>query len=106
MVSDLPMRDLLHTMQVGMLHNLQKWIVYGMKTHERLEMYNAIWLSMPAYHDLTPKNKSYEVVSQWNGKEMKEMSRYLCGVVTQSLPGGGPAQRLLFNRAIECKKAL
>jgi len=71
-----------------------------------LMKYNAIWLSVPAYHDLTPKNKSYEEVSQWNGKEMKEMSRYLLGVVTQSLRGGNPAQRPIFNRAIECTRAL
>ena len=68
--------------------------------------YNAIWLSVPAYHDLTPKNKSYEEVSQWNGKEMKEMSRYLLGVVTQSLRGGNPAHCPIFNRAIECTPAL
>jgi len=77
-----------------------------MKTHEGLDKYNAIWLSVPAYHDLTPKNKSYEEVSQWNGKEMKEMSRYLLGVLTQSLRGGNPAQRPIFNRAIECTRAL
>ena len=77
-----------------------------MKTHERVDKYNAIWLSVPAYHDLTPKNKSYEEVSQWNGKEMKEMSRYLLGVVTQSLRGGSTAQRPIFNRAIECTRAL
>jgi hypothetical protein len=65
-----------------MLDHLQKWIFHFMKTHERLDMYSAIWLSVPAYYDLTPKNKSYEEVSQWNGKEMKEMSRYLLGVVT------------------------
>jgi len=85
MVSDLPKPDLLHTMQIGMLDHVQKWIFHFMKMHERLDKYNAIWLSVPAYHDLTPKNKSYEEVSQWNGKEMKEMSRYLLGVVTQSL---------------------
>jgi hypothetical protein len=61
---------------------------------------------VPAYHDLTPKNKSYEEVSQWNGKEMKEMSQYLLGVVTQSLRGGSPAQSPIFNRAIECPWAL
>jgi len=61
---------------------------------------------MPAYHDLTPKNMSYEEVSQWNGKEMKEMSQYLLGVVTQSLQGGSPAQRPIFNHAIECTWAL
>jgi hypothetical protein len=68
-----------------MLNHLQKWIVHFMKTHKRLDKYNAIWLSVPAYHDLTPKTKSYQEVSQSNGKEMKEMSWYLLGVVTQSV---------------------
>jgi len=84
-VSNHPTPDLLHTMQIGMLDHLQKWIVHFMKTHERLDMYNATWLSMPAFHDITPGNMSYEEVSQWNGKEMREMSRYMLGVVTQSL---------------------
>jgi len=34
------------------------------------------------------------------------MSRYLLGVVTQYLRGGNPAQHPLFNRAIECTRAL
>jgi len=62
-VGDLPNPDLLHTTQFGMLHHLQKWIFHFMKTHERLDKYNAIWLSVPAYHDLTPNNKSYVQVS-------------------------------------------
>jgi hypothetical protein len=60
-----------------MLDHLQKWIFLFMKTYERLDKYNAIWSFMPGYHDLTPKNMSYEEVSRWNGKEMKEMGRYL-----------------------------
>jgi hypothetical protein len=77
-----------------------------MKTHERLDKYNAIWFSLPAYNDLTRKNMSYEEVSKWNGKKMKEMSRHLLGVVSQSLRGGSPAQRPIFNHAIECTRAL
>ena len=34
------------------------------------------------------------------------MSRYLLGVVTQSLQGGSPAQRPIFNHTIECTWAL
>jgi hypothetical protein len=75
-VSNLLEPDLLYTMQIGMLHNLLKWISPFMKMHEQLDKYNVIWLSVPAYHDLTTKNKSYEEVSQWNAKEMKEISRY------------------------------
>jgi hypothetical protein len=91
MRSDLPKADLAHTMLIGMLHPLPKWIIHFIKTHERLDNHNAIWLSVPAYHDFTPKHKLFEDVPQWNGQEMKEMSRYLLRVVTQSLPGGRPA---------------
>jgi len=34
------------------------------------------------------------------------MSLYLLGVVTHSLRGGSPAQSPIFNRAIECTRAL
>jgi len=104
-MSNLLKPDLLHTMQIGMLDHLQKWIFHFLKMHGRLDKYNAICSSVPAYHDLTPKNKSYEEVSQWNGKEMKENSQYLLGVVTQSLRGRSPSQHPIFNCAIECKQA-
>jgi len=94
--------DLLHSMQIGMLDHIQKWIFHIMKTHERLDKSNAMWSSVPAYHDLTPKTTSYEEVSQWNGKEMKEMSQYLLGVETQSLREGSPTQHPIFNCPIEC----
>jgi len=68
--SDLAKPDLLHTTQIGMLDHLQMWIFQFMRMHKWLDKYNAMWLSMPTYHDLTPKHKSYEEVSQWNGKEM------------------------------------
>jgi len=57
-VSDLPKPNLLNTMQIGMLDYLQKWIFHFMKTHEWLDKFDGIWLSVPAYHDLTPKNTS------------------------------------------------
>jgi hypothetical protein len=43
-------------MQIGMLDHLQRWMFPFMKTHERLDIYNAICLSVPAHHDPTPKN--------------------------------------------------
>jgi hypothetical protein len=89
-------------MQIGMFDHRQRWIFHFLMTHEWLDKYNPHWLSVSGYHDLTPKNKSYEEVSQWNGKEMKENRQYLLGVVTKSLRGGSPAQRLIFNRTIEC----
>jgi len=36
-VSELPKPDLLHSMQIGMLDHLPKWMFYIMKTHEQLD---------------------------------------------------------------------
>jgi hypothetical protein len=79
-------------MQICMLDHFQKWIFHFMKAHKPVNKYNAIWLSVPAYHELIPEYTSYEDMYQWNGEEMKEMSEHLLGVVTQSLRGGFPAQ--------------
>jgi len=58
------------------------------------------------YHDLKLWNLSYEEVSQWNGKEIKEISRFLLGVETQSAWGGSPTQHPIFNRSMGCTQAL
>jgi hypothetical protein len=51
-------------MQISMLDHLQTWIFHFMTTHEQLNKYDAIWLSLPAYYNLTPKKMSSEEVSQ------------------------------------------
>jgi len=101
-----PQPYLFRTMQIGILPYLQMWIFHFMKTHKGLDKYNKIWFSVPAYHDLTPKNKSYEEVSQWNGQAMKDMSWYLLEVVSQSIQGGSPTQHPIVNRAVKCRWAL
>jgi hypothetical protein len=93
-------------MQIGMLDPLEKGIFHFTMMYEWLNKYHGIKLSLPAYQNLTLKNKSYEEVSQWNGKEVKEMSQYLFGDVTYSLRGGSPAQHLIINHTIECTQAL
>jgi len=105
-MSNLPKPDILHTMHIGMHDHVQKWIFHFMKMHKQLDKYNAIWLFLPSYHDLTPKNKSYEEVSQWNGKELKELSRDLLGVQAGSLHDGITAHCPKFNCAIECTQPL
>ena len=65
-----------------------------MKTHNRLERYNSLWFSTPAYNDLTSKYKPYEEVSRLGGKEVKEISRYLLAVVVQTLRSGSVAPTL------------
>jgi hypothetical protein len=72
--SDLPKPDLLHTMHIGMLKHLLTWLHEFLKQHKRLEMFNNIWLSEPAYLDMTKPRCSYAEVLRWNGGEIKMMT--------------------------------
>jgi len=105
-VSDLLKLDLLLSLQISMLDNLQIWILHFLNMYKWLYMFNAILLSLPAYHDLTPEYISYEDIVQWTGKAINEMNQYLLGVLTQSQGGSSPAQHPIFNCAIECTRAL
>jgi len=105
-VSDLPKPDLLHTMQIGILDYLLKWFFHYMNMHKRLDKYNAICLSVPAYHDLTPENMSYVDVSQLNRKEMKSTSQYQLGIVPQCRHDESHIERLILNCAFEFTWAL
>jgi hypothetical protein len=91
-VNDLPKPYLFDTMQIGMLDHLQKSMLHFIRTHERLNKYNSLWLPDSAYFSLTPKNQFREDVSRSNRRVMKEMSRNLLGGVTKSLRGGNPIQ--------------
>jgi hypothetical protein len=93
-------------MLIGVRDHLQKWIFHSGMTHRQLNKDDAIWLSLPAYHNLTPKTQSNEDDSIVNGKESKEVSRYLLRVVTQSLGGGCPNEHSIVNHSIECLRAL
>jgi len=64
-----------------MLDHLEKCIFNIIKMHQWLDKYSEICLYMRDDYNLTSQNKSYEDVCQWNGEELKKMSRYLLGVV-------------------------
>lgn len=104
--SDLPKPDLLHTMQIGMLKHLLGWLQEFLKQHKRLDQFNDIWLSVPAYLDMSKPRCAYEEVSRWNGGEIKTMTRFLVGVTRNALRNPNPAQKAHFESALECTRSL
>jgi len=106
MTSDLPKPDLLHTMQLGMLKHLLGWLSMFLKQNNRFEVFNNIWLSVPAHLDMPQPQRTYEEVSSWQGKEIKTISRFLVAVLSCALRAPSASQRSIFNQAIECSRAL
>jgi hypothetical protein len=93
-------------MQIGMLKHLLLWLHELLKQHKRLNKFNDIWLSVPAYLDMSKPRCAYEEVSRWNGGEIKTMTRFLTGVVRNALRDPSPSQRDVFERAVECTRSL
>jgi hypothetical protein len=84
-------------MQLDMLQHLLNWLQQFVKKFKLLERYNEIWLSVPAYLDMTQPKKSHEEITQWTGTELPQISRYLLGVVTNTLRSPSPLEKPIFD---------
>jgi len=71
--AELPKPDLLHTIYLGMLKHLMEWIQDFLKKHDRLDNFDQAWSSMGPYPGFTVPKKAYRQVSQWQGKEMRNL---------------------------------
>ena len=74
--------------------------------HKRLELFNDIWLSVPAYIHISKLRCAYEEVSRWNGGEIKTMTRFLVWVTRNTMRNPNSAQKALFESAVECTCSL
>ena len=93
-------------MQIGMLKHLLGWLQEFLKQHKWLELFNDIWLSVPAYLDMSKPRCAYEEVLRWNGGEIKMMTRFLVGVRCNTLRNPNLAQKALFESAMQCTHSL
>jgi DNA-directed RNA polymerase subunit N (RpoN/RPB10)/oligoribonuclease (3'-5' exoribonuclease) len=98
--------EILHTVYLGVLQHMMKWIVVFLKEHKRMDRFDAIWMAVPAYPDLLKFNKTYAAVSQWTGKEMRALGRILLPVFSAALWGPTSSEKPKFTQAILCVKAM
>ena len=79
---ELPKPDLLHTIYLGILKHLMEWVQDFLKKHNRLESFDEAWSSMGAYPGFMVPKKAYGEVSQWQGKEMRNLGRIVLAAFT------------------------
>ena len=102
-VGDLPKPDLLHCMQLGILNHLMDWVMDFLHEFQRLELFNQLWISIPPYQNMLRPKKTFQEVSQWQGKEFKTMSRFLLACFAASLDNpSNNMTRKTFEEAILC----
>ena len=58
-----------------------------------MDLFNRVWTSVPPYQRFSQPSKAYEEVSHWQGKEIREMARFLLGVLYVTLRSQPDGQR-------------
>jgi hypothetical protein len=99
--------DLLHNIYLGLLKHLMEWIQGFLDKHNWLDDFDRleVWKSIPPYPGLTIPKKAYQVVTQWQGKEMRNLRRFLLAALTVALSKPTASQKLAFKKALTCVQA-
>src|SRR5437660_2811415 len=77
--------DLLHTVYLGLFKHMMHWVQGFFKKHARLQAFDDAWKVLPPHPGFFIPNKAYREVTQWQGKEMRNLGRGLLGVLTVAL---------------------
>jgi Plavaka transposase len=105
--SDIHKPDILHTVYLGILKHMMEWIQSFLSKHKLLESFDDIWKSLGPYPGLTIPTKAYREITQWQGKEMRNLGRVITGVFAAALRNpSNDTQRKDFKAAISCVTAL
>jgi len=103
---DLHKPDLLHTVYLGLFKHLMDWISGSLKKHARLQAFDDTWKALPPYPWFFVPKKAYGEVTQWQGKEIRNLGRCLLGVRALALRQPGCRQVIPFKHALDCVRAL
>ncbi|KAG0632929.1 hypothetical protein HOY80DRAFT_854248, partial [Tuber brumale] len=103
----LPKPDILYVVYLGIFEtHLMKWIIGFLKKYMRLQAFDAIWKNLPAYPGYSPPNKEYSRVSQWTGKEMRNLVRVLLPCFAAALCRPSTGECLIFTKALTCVRSI
>ena len=105
-VGELHKPDLLHNIYLGLFKHLMLWVEAFLKKHRREQAFDDVWKSLPPYPGFFVPKKAYREITQWQGKEMRNLGRCVSGVLASALRDPDPAQQQPFKRALACVNSL
>jgi len=104
--SDMYKPDMLHTIYLGLFNRMMDRIEGFLKKHGPLQAFDDVWKALQPYPGFLVPKKAYPEVSQWQGKEMRNLGRCIVGVLAVALDQPGGAQVIPFKRALASVRAL
>ena len=100
--ADVHKADPLDTIYLGLFKHMMKWIEGFLKKGKRQQAFDDIWKALPPYPGLNVPKRAYREVTQWQGKEMRNLDPYISAVFASALRNPDGSQHLPFKRALQC----
>jgi len=83
-----------------------KWVQEFLEYVGRMTIFDHIWSRLPPFPGFTRPNKAYRSVTQWQGKEMRNLLWILLGVFTAALSRTTDADPIAPRHKPLCHKAI
>jgi len=96
----------LHPLLLGILIDLMKWVQEFLAYVGRMTTFDHKCSRQPHFPGFTRPNKAYRSVTQWQGKEMRNLPRVLLGVFTAALSRTTDADPIAARHKPLCHKAI
>jgi len=98
--------DMLHTIYLGLYKHMMDWIQGFLKKHSRQQAFDDAWKAVPSYPGFFVPKKACREVTQWQGKDMRDLGACLLGVLAVELRQADSTQVQPFRRALTCVRSL
>ena len=104
--SDIHKPHLLHNIYLGLFKHMMQWVEGFLKKHKRQQAFDDAWKEIPPYPGLSVAKKASREVTQWQGKEMRNLSPCISAVLASALQNPDSSQHHDFQIALKYVTAL
>ena len=92
--------DILHTGYLRILKHLMDWVTSFLEQHSRIDKFYHLWQIMPPYPGFAWFIKPDSQVTQWCGKEMKELGHVIVALFAATVSNPLVSQRIAFREVL------
>ena len=104
--ADLHKPDLFHNVYLGLFKHMREWAEGFLKKDKRQQAFDDAWKEIPPYPGFSVPKKSYREITQWHGKEMRNLGHCISAVLASALQNPHSSQHHDFKIALKCVSAL
>ena len=85
---------------------MMEWVGVFPKRHKQQQAFNDAWQEIPPYTGFRVPKKAYCEITQWEGKEMRNLGCCISAILASALPNHHGSRYYDFKSALNCVSAL